>query len=85
MPSPNIWIAASDGDIVSVGQFIAADPTIVNRKDENGCKPLPFTAPPTSRQAKMKYRYTPPRRRLLQPHFTPPLPRSHPRRGRKRH
>ncbi|KAI5840370.1 ankyrin repeat-containing domain protein, partial [Tricharina praecox] len=36
----NIWIAASDGDIVSVGQFIAADPTIVNRKDENGYTPL---------------------------------------------
>ncbi|KAA8894275.1 ankyrin repeat-containing domain protein [Sphaerosporella brunnea] len=40
MPSPNIWIAASDNDIAAVARFIAADPSCVNARDDNGYTPL---------------------------------------------
>lgn len=43
MPSANIWIAASDGDIVSVGKFLAQDPSAVNAHDENGYTPIHAT------------------------------------------
>jgi hypothetical protein len=38
MPSPNIWIAASDNDVPAVTQFLAQDPSSVNARDDNGCK-----------------------------------------------
>jgi hypothetical protein len=40
MPSPNIWIAASDNDVSAVAQFLAQDPSSVNARDDNGCKSL---------------------------------------------
>ncbi|TGZ79727.1 ankyrin [Ascodesmis nigricans] len=40
MPSPNIWIAASDNDVASVGEFLARDPSAVNAHDENGYTPI---------------------------------------------
>ncbi|KAL7276346.1 hypothetical protein RUND412_000649 [Rhizina undulata] len=40
MPSPNIWIAASDADIAAVGQFLAQDPSAANARDENGYTPI---------------------------------------------
>lgn len=44
-PSPNVWIAASDGDIAAVGQFLLRDPTAVNSHDENGCEYPPHSYP----------------------------------------
>ncbi|KAG0639798.1 hypothetical protein HOY80DRAFT_885799 [Tuber brumale] len=40
MPSPNIWIAASDNDIQSVAHFLSQDAKCVNSKDENGYTPI---------------------------------------------
>lgn len=44
-PSPNVWIAASDGDIAAVGQFLVRDPAAVNSHDENGCEYPPHSHP----------------------------------------
>ncbi|KAF8534754.1 ankyrin repeat-containing domain protein [Trichophaea hybrida] len=40
MPSPNIWIAASDNDLVSISQFLSQNPSSVNSRDENGYTPI---------------------------------------------
>jgi len=40
MPSPNIWIAASDNDIPAVAHFLSENATSVNARDENGYTPI---------------------------------------------
>jgi len=40
MPSPNIWIAASDNDVPAVARFLDEDATSVNARDENGYTPI---------------------------------------------
>ncbi|CUS08337.1 unnamed protein product [Tuber aestivum] len=59
MPSPNIWIAASDNDVQSVGHFLSQDPTCVNSKDENGYTPI---------HAAVSYNHIPLLRSLVRTH-----------------
>ncbi|PWW76016.1 ankyrin [Tuber magnatum] len=59
MPSPNIWIAASDNDIQSVARFLSQDPTSVNSRDGNGYTPI---------HAAVSYNHIPLLRSLVRTH-----------------